>query len=110
MHYSDSRFRVQGPRLRVSRRPRAATVHGGVFGMKRVYRYLVVLAVCCLLTVLRVEADSQPPPQGGVLPDFALVMPKDLDHQQYLGITGKDSFKVSEIKARVLIIEIFNMY
>jgi hypothetical protein len=78
--------------------------------MKRIYQYLAVVAVCCLFSVLRVEADSQPPAQGGVLPDFVLAMPRDLIHQQYLGITGKDSFNVSEIKARVLIIEIFNMY
>ena len=68
------------------------------------------MVVCFLLSVFRVEADSQPPAQGGVLLDFTLAVPGDLDHQQYLGIEAKESFNVSDIKAQVLIIEIFNMY
>lgn len=78
--------------------------------MKRILKISAVLVVCCLLSVFRVEADSQPPAQGGELPDFSLTVPRDLDHQQYLGIEAKESFNVSDIKARVLIIEIFNMY
>jgi len=78
--------------------------------MKRVYKCLTVLAVCGLLSVFRVEADSQPPAKGGVLPDFVLAVPNNLDHQQYLGIAGQDSFKLTEIKAQVVILEIFNMY
>ena len=78
--------------------------------MKRILKISAVLVVCCLLPAFGVEADSQPPVQGGVLPDFALAVPRDLDHQQYLGIEAKESFNVSDIKAQVLIIEIFNMY
>ena len=78
--------------------------------MRRVLKISAVMVVCCLLSAFRVEADSQPPVQGGVLPDFTLAVPRDLDHQQYLGIAAQKSFNVSDIKAQVLIIEIFNMY
>ena len=55
-------------------------------------------------------AKSQPPPVGGVLPDFSLSVPKNSDHQRYLGITGKEAFSIPEVKADVVIIQIFSMY
>ena len=55
-------------------------------------------------------ASSQPPAVGGVLPDFSLAVPKNDDHQSYLGVAGKDAFQIPEIKAEVVIIEIFSMY
>jgi len=78
--------------------------------MKRAYPLLTVLAFCCLIWTSGAEADSQPPPEGGVLPDFVLAAPSSLDYQQYLGISGKDVFKITEIKAQVVILELFNMY
>jgi hypothetical protein len=55
-------------------------------------------------------ADSQPPAVGGKLPEFTLSVPKNDEHQEYLGLAGKESFKISEISAEVVIIEIFSMY
>ena len=55
-------------------------------------------------------ADSQPPAVGGKLPEFTLPVPKSDAHQEYLGLAGKDAFKISEISAEVVIIEIFSMY
>jgi hypothetical protein len=55
-------------------------------------------------------ADSQPPAVGGVLPEFALPVPKSLEHQDYLGIGGKEAFSIPEIRADIVIIEIFSMY
>jgi hypothetical protein len=45
-----------------------------------------------------------------VLPEFTLPVPQADDQQQYLGVVGKDSFKIPEIKADIVIIEIFNIY
>jgi len=45
-----------------------------------------------------------------VLPEFALPVPQNDEQQQYLGVVGKDSFTIPEIKAEVVIIEIFSMY
>ena len=78
--------------------------------MKRVLHFLLILAAGGVLSVFRVAAESQPPAVGGVLPDFVLAVPDDPEQQQYLGITGKDAFRITDIKAQVVILEIFNMY
>lgn len=54
---------------------------------------------------------SPPPKEGGVLPEIHLPTPKDPRDKDYLGLShAKDTFKIPEIKARVVIIEIFSMY
>ena len=47
---------------------------------------------------------------GDVLPELKLSIPKTPAHKEYLGLTGKDSFRIPEIKADVVIVEIFSMY
>ena len=59
---------------------------------------------------LSVAAESHPPAEGGPLPAITMPVPKDADHQAYLGLTDKKEFTVSDIAAEVVIIEIFNMY
>ena len=51
-----------------------------------------------------------PPPEGDVLPDIVLTVPDDPKQQQYLQLNGQGSFKIPEIKAEVVIIEVFSMY
>ncbi len=41
--------------------------------------------------------------------DFSLPVPQSLYHQKYLGVSGSD-FMVKQIKAEIVIIEIFSMY
>jgi hypothetical protein len=55
-------------------------------------------------------AGDQPPAVGGTLPDFTLPAPKAPEDQKYLGLAGSGNFGISDIKAAVVIIEIFNMY
>ena len=55
-------------------------------------------------------AGDQPPAVGGKLPDFTLAAPKAAEDQKYLGLAGPTAFKIGDIKADVVIIEIFNMY
>jgi len=78
--------------------------------MKYAARLVIALGVCLFLSTGAVGAESQPPPEGGLLPDIVLATPKSPEHQDYLGISGKDTFKIPEIKAEVVIIEIFSMY
>ncbi len=73
-------------------------------------RSLIALWVCLVLSTGAVGAESQPPPEGGLLPEFVLATPKSPEQQGYLGISGKKTFKIPEIKAEVVIIEIFSMY
>jgi hypothetical protein len=78
--------------------------------MEFTVRSLIALGVCLVLSTGAVGAESQPPPEGGLLPEIFLATPKSPEHQEYLGISGKDTFKILEIKAEVVIIEIFSMY
>jgi peroxiredoxin len=67
---------------------------------------MTVLMIACIASA------GSPPAAGGVLPDIKLPIPKDSADKNYLGLGffGFGSFKIPEIKARVVIIEIFSMY
>jgi thiol-disulfide isomerase/thioredoxin len=68
---------------------------------------MLLLAVASSLT-----AASSPPVVGGTLPDIKLPIPKDSAEKNYLdlGFFGFGTFKIPEIKAKLVIIEIFSMY
>ena len=78
--------------------------------MGTILKYLAVFIAALLVSVGFSRAESQPPAVGSVLPEFTLPVPQNDDYQRYLGIAGKDSFTIPEIKAEVVIIEIFSMY
>ena len=78
--------------------------------MGKIFKTAAVLMGVLLLNFGFSSAGAQPPPVGGVLPDFSLAVPKDDDHQSYLGVVGKQTFSIPEIKANVVIIQIFSMY
>jgi len=71
-----------------------------------------------LLTVLTTVSFSgglifaavTPPSKGGTLPTFNLPVPKDRGETTYLGVSGAGPFKIPQIKANVVIIEIFSLY
>jgi len=77
--------------------------------MRKTFKYLIAFVGIFLLTASFTTAGSQPPAVGGVLPEFDLAVPKSDEHQKYLGIAGK-TFTIPEIKAEVVIVEIFSMY
>lgn len=77
--------------------------------MGKTFKYLAVFVGILLLTASFSKADSQPPAVGGVFPEFDLSVPKSDEHQKYLGVAGK-TFTIPEIKAEVVIVEIFSMY
>lgn len=56
------------------------------------------------------RAATEPPPEGGVLPQFELPVPEDAQARAYLGLSGSGKFAIPQIKARLVIIEIFSMY
>jgi len=77
---------------------------------KRFVCWLVGIAVCIMiLNAVPVWAAS-PPEEGAALPEIDLSVPKDADHQTYLGLSGEGLFQIRQIEAKVVIIEIFNMY
>jgi hypothetical protein len=78
--------------------------------MGRIFRIVAVLLVVLFLNAGFSYADSQPPAEGGVLPEFTLAVPKNGVHQSYLGVSGKEVFSIPDIRAEVVIIQIFSMY
>ena len=78
--------------------------------MGTIFKSLSLLLGILLVSTGFALADSQPPAVGGKLPEFTLPVPKNNEHQEYLGLAGKESFKISDINAEVVIIEIFSMY
>lgn len=50
------------------------------------------------------------PPVGGQLPDFTIGIPKDASERAYLGLSGSGGFKIPQIRAKAVIVEIFSMY
>lgn len=78
----------------------------------------MALAVAILLTALLANppagvpafAAEKTPAEGGLLPDMKLPVPQTAEEAGYLGIKQKDTFKVPQIKAELVIIEVFSMY
>ena len=78
--------------------------------MKNLPKFFVVLLMGMIVANGLAAADSQVPIKGGVLPDIVFSVPESVELQEYLGVTGKKTFKIPEIKAEVVLIEIFSMY
>ncbi|MDI6742367.1 MAG: TlpA disulfide reductase family protein [Smithella sp.] len=78
--------------------------------MKKKKIYLSVMMMTFLASVAICAADSRTPQVGDILPVIELSKPGDSAELKYLGLSGSGVFKVQQIKAEVLIIEIFSMY
>ena len=78
--------------------------------MKSYTNILLAAALIFLLSVGPAGAASQPPAVGGKLPEITLAAPQNTELQLYLGVSGKQTFAIPEIRAEVVLIEIFSMY
>jgi hypothetical protein len=78
--------------------------------MKCFLQILLAAALGFFLSVGPAGAASQPPSVGDKLPEFTLAAPQNTEWQLYLGVSGKQTFAIPEIKAEVVLIEIFSMY
>ena len=78
--------------------------------MKSYSKILLAAAMCFLLSAGPAGAASGPPAVGGKLPEITLTAPQNTELQLYLGISGKQTFAIPEIKAEIVLIEIFSMY
>ncbi len=56
------------------------------------------------------NASEKTPLKGERFPDIRLAVPEKEAEKSYLGLSGKGTFALSDVKADVLIIEIFSMY
>jgi len=75
-------------------------------------RFLMKICIVCLSMIVPaihpLAALAAAPAVGGVLPDITLTAPADRGERAYLGVSG--AFKIPQIKAQAVIIEIFSMY
>lgn len=55
-------------------------------------------------------AENKPPQVNSTLPEIILTVPKAPEHQKYIGLKGGSTFEIPEIKAEVVIVEIYSMY
>ncbi len=78
---------------------------------RRLYKMVLVTSLFLSSWVSQVSSQTPSSPlQGKSLPIFKLPTPQRMEEKEYLGLSQKDSFSVSEIEAEVLIIEIFSFY
>jgi peroxiredoxin len=68
------------------------------------------ILTCLVVSPAFLAAEVAPPTEGGKLPDIRLAAPTDTGYQKYLGIKGDGAFSIPQIKASVVIVEIFSMY
>ena len=78
--------------------------------MKRILPAFLILLIAISPAQGLVSASGTPPPRGGPLPAFKLPIPKDPAEKAYLGLSGDGFFKITQIKAEVVVIEIFSLY
>ncbi len=76
--------------------------------MKRIlWASLLVLSI---ILAPPTKTLAGPPSAGGTLPDFTLPSPGSRAERVYLGLGSGKNLKVTDIKARVVLIEILSMY
>jgi len=75
----------------------------------RIFFVPFVIMGVWLLSTIPGQAIS-PPEKGGTFPDIVLPVPADAADRRYLGLPESGKFKIPDVKARVVIVEVFNMY
>ena len=78
--------------------------------LNRILIWFSAMSLAIIMWVPATIATSAPPTKGAQLPETNLPVPNDPAERLYLGLSGKGSFQIPEIKAKVVIIEIFSMY
>ena len=84
--------------------------------MKRPLAAMLIFFVCLLVLTVDKGHAVQPPPVGGQLPDFELSIPAGDNDKAYLGLPGdklyfgRGVFKVPQMGAQVVILQVFSMY
>jgi len=78
--------------------------------MKKIAILLAVMTILSLGLGFSALAANKPPEKGETLPVINLPVPKNPTEKSYLGLSGDGLFKIPQIKANLVIVEIFSMY
>jgi peroxiredoxin len=69
------------------------------------------LVACLLLSVLcRPAHGAQGIPPGTMLPEFAMETPDSAEVREYLGIKEAKTFTLSQVSAKLVLVEFYSMY
>ena len=78
--------------------------------MKNILVPLTITALLFSTLAFSALAANKPPEKGEGLPVVNLPIPENPDERNYLGLSGTGLFKIPQIKAKAVIVEIFSMY
>ncbi len=78
--------------------------------MNPILRYKVVWIPLLIALMSPATALAQSLQKGGQLPSIVLPVPSNPEERAYLGVSGTGTFKIPQIKADVVLVEIFSMY
>jgi peroxiredoxin len=78
--------------------------------MKNKVLILVTIFLSLSFLKLNLHAREVTPAKGDLFTAISLAMPEREGAREYLGLTGNGSFSISQIKADIVIVEIFSMY
>jgi peroxiredoxin len=73
-------------------------------------KILISIVLIFFFAAFSAFGQNEPPIEGGMLPKIRIHIPKDKGSKKYLGLKGSGKFVIPQIKAEVVIIEIFSMY
>jgi peroxiredoxin len=71
---------------------------------------VLLLMPVALFAAQEVCVADQPPQVGGQLPDITLPAPQNPDESGLLGVKPQGAFKIPQIQAQIVILEVFSMY
>ena len=78
--------------------------------MRKALRYFVAILLLSLALGGPAFAAAATPVKGGKLPAIRLPIPTDSDERIYLGLSEGGFFEIPQIKAKGVLIKIFNVY
>jgi len=84
-------------------------VEKGEIMKKSILYFVVVLVVSFMVNFASAVEKKVSSQKASQLIGVALSVPKASNHQEYLGVSGSGSFKIPDIKADVVIVEIFGV-
>ena len=76
---------------------------------RKILGFAVVMLALFVATAIG-AAENSPPKVGSALPEIELLKPNNSADLKYLSLSDYGLFTINQIKARVVIIEIFSMY
>jgi len=78
--------------------------------MRLPVRSIMIAGLFLVMASISLSAADRPPAEGETLPEIVLAVPQDIDWQKYLGVTGSGTFRLQQVDAEVVIVEVFSMY